>query len=103
MKSEKTESNFELENLNKNFESGLHSKLTRSNFKFMKLLGSGAFGKVYLVKSIQSNNQYAMKVLSKSQIKHYELEHQLHREISILEQCEHEFIIKLFASFEDER
>jgi serine/threonine protein kinase len=103
MNSEEKKWDFELENLNKNFETGLHSKLTRSSFKFMKLLGSGAFGKVYLVRSIQSNNQYAMKVLSKSQIKHYELEHQLQREIDILEQCEHEFIIKLFACFEDAR
>jgi serine/threonine protein kinase len=94
---------FELEKLNRKFENGLHSKLTRSNFKFLKLLGTGAFGKVYLVQSHQSKKHYAMKVLSKDQIRHYELMHQLEREVKILEQCEHEFIIKLHASFEDSR
>jgi serine/threonine protein kinase len=34
----------------------------------LKLLGSGSFGEVYLVRHIQTTELYAMKVLSKSKI-----------------------------------
>ena len=92
---------FELLELNNNFESGSAGKLTRSKFDFLKLIGTGGFGKVYHVISIFSKNHYAMKVLSKSQIESYELEHQLMREIRIFDSCRHPNIVTLYACFED--
>ena len=94
---------YELKELNAKFEKGNSSPLNRDKFKFIKLLGTGGFGKVYRVMSHFSKNHYALKVLSKNQIKHYKLEHQLVREIQILDNCKNEFVIDLYACFEDSR
>ena len=96
-----TKKQFELDELNNQFENGAMAPLNRDKFKFLKLLGTGGFGKVYQVISTHSKNHYALKVLSKNQIRHYKLENQLKREISILNTCKHEFIIELYACFED--
>lgn len=48
------------------FENG--QLLEKSSFKFLSQLGAGSFGKVYKVKSNESNNVYALKVLSKNQL-----------------------------------
>lgn len=92
---------YELQELNNEFENGAMNPLNRDKFKFLKLLGTGGFGKVYQVMSLHSKNHYALKVLSKNQIKYYKLENQLKREIHILNTCKHEFIIELYACFED--
>ena len=94
---------YELKELNNQFEGGNAQPLNRSKFKFLKLIGTGGFGKVYQVYSTFSKNQYAMKVLSINQIKHYKLEKQLIREIEILDKCRHEYIVQLHACFEDSR
>jgi serine/threonine protein kinase len=92
---------YELSELNRQFENGAMHPLNRDKFTFLKLLGTGGFGKVYQVVSQHSKNHYALKVLSKNQIRHYKLENQLKREISILNTCKHEYIIELYACFED--
>ena len=94
---------FELPKLNKEFENGKSYPLSRAKFDFIKLIGTGGFGKVYHVISIFSKNHYAMKVLSKSQIENYELEHQLMREIRIFDSCRHPNIVHLYACFEDSK
>ena len=92
---------FELIELNKSFEEGKPYPLTRAKFDFIKLVGTGGFGKVYHVISIFSKNHYAMKILSKNQIESYQLEHQLQREIKIFDQFRHKNIVPLYACFED--
>ena len=94
---------YELKSLNENFENGKLCPLSRDKFKFLKLIGAGGFGKVYQVYSTFSKNHYAMKVLSKSQIENYELEHQLMREIRIFDSCRHPNIVHLYACFEDSK
>jgi len=39
-----------------------------NDFKIMKVIGRGTFGKVFLVKKIDTGVPYAMKVLKKEQI-----------------------------------
>lgn len=38
------------------------------DYDFQKVIGTGSFGKVYLVKSKHDGKHYAMKVLNKSNI-----------------------------------
>ena len=86
---------------NKSFvDSG--EKLTRSNFVELSSLGSGTFAKVLRVTSLSTGKQFAMKVISMPKIKNLKLLGQLRKEISTLSRCEHENIIHLFASFEED-
>lgn len=92
---------YELTELNAEFEEGNLFPLNRTKFDFLKMIGTGGFGKVYQVVSVFSKNHYAMKVLSKNQIENYELQDQLQREINILDSCRHSCIVELHACFED--
>ena len=48
------------------FDAGINISL--DDFQKLKVLGQGSFGKVYLVKNINSEKVYAMKVLDKKYI-----------------------------------
>lgn len=41
------------------------TKINKNDFKFMKVIGRGSFGKVYMVKKRGTNNVYALKTLNK--------------------------------------
>ena len=43
--------------------------ISQNDFEKIKIIGSGSFGNVYLVKNKRNNNYYAMKILEKSLIK----------------------------------
>jgi serine/threonine protein kinase len=45
-----------------------HEKVTFSDFDFMKQLGSGAFGQVYLARHRKNQKVYALKVLNKKRL-----------------------------------
>ena len=94
---------FQLSELNERFEEGRNKELSRETFSFQKLIGSGGFGKVYKVRSNSTRRIYAMKVLSKNQIKHYSMRTQLKREIQILDTHRHHRIVRLYACFEDKK
>lgn len=44
------------------------SKISKDDFKIIKVIGRGTFGKVFMVRKKDNNNLYAMKVLKKEQI-----------------------------------
>lgn len=89
----------EVEKINTEFLK--NDKLSKDNFDFLSQIGAGSFGKVYKVKSHTNQKEYALKVLSKNQIKSLKLTDQLENEIRILCICQHENIIKLYGMFED--
>mmetsp|Transcript_31597 Transcript_31597/g.42803 ORF Transcript_31597/g.42803 Transcript_31597/m.42803 type:complete len:80 (+) Transcript_31597:128-367(+) len=41
------------------------NKISKDDFVYVKVIGRGSFGKVYLVKKKDTNGHFAMKVLSK--------------------------------------
>jgi len=45
-----------------------NAKISKDDFKIIKVIGRGTFGKVFMVKKKDNSEIYAMKVLKKSQI-----------------------------------
>ena len=43
-------------------------KISKDDFKIIKVIGRGTFGKVFMVKKKDSDKIYAMKVLKKEQV-----------------------------------
>lgn len=75
-------------------------KIGVSDFKLLTLLGEGNFGKVYQVCKLDTNEIYAMKVLSKQKLKESnQLEHTI-TERSVLQQIEHPFLVNLRFAFQ---
>ncbi|KAG0205883.1 serine/threonine protein kinase psk1 [Mortierella sp. GBA30] len=76
-------------------------KMTPDDFKFLKVIGRGAYGKVYLVRHISTNALYAMKVLKKASIiVHAKDTECTMSERKILEAIRHPFIVKLHYAFQ---
>ncbi|KAG0263545.1 serine/threonine protein kinase psk1 [Mortierella polycephala] len=76
-------------------------KMSPDDFKFLKVIGRGAYGKVYLVRHISTNALYAMKVLKKASIiVHAKDTECTMSERKILEAIRHPFIVKLHYAFQ---
>lgn len=71
------------------------SKFKFDDFKILKLVGRGTFGKVYLVKNSQNNQVYAMKSIRKDVVIDHEAMESLKVEKLILLQVKHPFIISM--------
>jgi len=79
------------------------SNTSLEDFKILKILGKGSFGKVYLVKNINTDKIYAMKVLDKQfVIKKNQINHTKTERIA-LEKLKHPFIVRLSYAFQDMR
>jgi serine/threonine protein kinase len=76
---------------------------TLEDFKHLKLLGKGSFGKVILVKNQNNNKLYAMKILDKKFIiKKNQVSH-TQTERALLEKLKHPFIVRLNYAFQDSK
>ena len=77
------------------------NSISIEDFQVLKLLGKGSFGKVLLVKYLNNNNIYAMKILKKEEIiKRNQINH-TKTERLILEKLNHPFIASLQFAFQD--
>ena len=75
--------------------------ISLNDFKIIKILGKGAFGKVYLVKKINNGKVYAMKILDKKYIvEKNQISHTITERLA-LEKLNHPFIAKLNYAFQD--
>eukprot|EP01016_Furgasonia_blochmanni_P049640 TRINITY_DN7558_c0_g1_i8.p1 TRINITY_DN7558_c0_g1~~TRINITY_DN7558_c0_g1_i8.p1 ORF type:complete len:192 (-),score=46.58 TRINITY_DN7558_c0_g1_i8:356-931(-) len=84
----------------KNRES-IDTRVSVSDFNFLKIVGKGSFGKVILVeKKGVSNKLYAMKILKKDQIERRNQKVHTKAEREILENMESPFIIQLHYAFQ---
>lgn len=73
--------------------------LSAQEFEFVRLLGSGAFGKVCLVR--RKGFFYALKSLNKAHLQSAGLAHHVERERTLMVELKSPFIVKLKATFED--
>ncbi|CAD8100491.1 unnamed protein product [Paramecium primaurelia] len=70
-------------------------------YQSIKLLGSGSFGSVYLVKELNSKQEYACKIISKAHIQKYDASSMIQNEINIHVSCNHKNIVRLYSYWED--
>ncbi|EPS74416.1 hypothetical protein M569_00341, partial [Genlisea aurea] len=70
------------------------------DFEFLKLVGRGAFGKVYQVKKKDTSEIFAMKVVRKDKILEKNQAEYLISERDILTKINHPFIVNLRCSFQ---
>ena len=77
-------------------------KLTYNDFQPLKLLGTGSFGRVLLVRFLNNNQLYAMKILSKNQIKLKHQEEHTRTERNLMVQINSPFIVNIKFAFQDE-
>ena len=69
------------------------------DFMPLKMLGSGSFGEVYLVREIRTSELYAMKVLTKAKIFGNNLVRYAKTERDVLSYTKHPFIVGLNYAF----
>ena len=75
-------------------------KISPTNFICLAQLGKGSFGEVYLVKKLNTEEKYAMKVLSKDRIMSQNLLKYAIAERNVLSTSNHPFIVKLNYAFQ---
>ncbi|KRX10307.1 Protein kinase-like domain [Pseudocohnilembus persalinus] len=73
------------------------------DFEQLKVLGKGSYAKVTLVRCIQDQKIYAMKILKKAELAKKKQEEHTLTERHILVECDHPFIIQLKASFQTDK
>ena len=89
-----------------NFQSPLNNyflkKIGCEDFKILRLLGKGSFGKVFLVQKKDDKIYYAMKVLNKETIYRKNQVKHMKNEREIMEKINSPFIVKLHYAFQTE-
>ncbi|CAK9297531.1 unnamed protein product [Gordionus sp. m RMFG-2023] len=76
-------------------------RLGVDDFEPMKVIGRGAFGEVRLVQKKDTGHVYAMKILRKSEMLEKEQVAHVRAERDILVQADHEWVVKMYYSFQD--
>ena len=79
------------------------SKITLDDFQTVKVLGTGAFGKVSLVYNEELKKYFAMKTLKKEYIKKYQQTKHTKEERKIMEKIDYPFISKLYYAFQTKK
>ena len=78
-------------------------KYSLADFRILRTLGTGSFGRVHLVRSAHNGRYYAIKVLKKQQVvKMKQVEH-TNDERRMLKLVEHPFLIRMWGTFQDSR
>ena len=74
---------------------------TKDDFRFIKGIGQGAYGKVYLVQHRTNKEHYAMKVVKKELVYRTYNDEGIKAERDILTMFNHPFIMSLEYAFQD--
>jgi serine/threonine protein kinase len=72
----------------------------KDEYEVIKEIGSGAFGKVYMVEHIKTKEKYAVKRINKKEIEENEyLYKAFWKELDVMKKCECDFSVKLIEYF----
>uniref|UniRef100_A0A0G4HFN9 non-specific serine/threonine protein kinase n=1 Tax=Chromera velia CCMP2878 TaxID=1169474 RepID=A0A0G4HFN9_9ALVE len=82
---------------------GQRRRPCRGDFEFGSLLGRGALGKVFHVRDVSTHEEYALKILEKKQILEAGKGECVMRERKILSELRHPNVIRLHATFQDDK
>ena len=77
------------------------SRLGADDFEPLKVIGKGAFGEVRLVQKADTGHIYAMKVLRKREMVEKDQLAHVRAERDILVEADHQWVVKMFFSFQD--
>ena len=77
------------------------SRLGVDDFDPIKVIGKGAFGEVRLVQKVDTGHVYAMKILRKADMVEKEQVAHVRAERDILVEADHQWVVKMFYSFQD--
>ena len=80
---------------------GLEHEARKTDFEFIKELGTGSFGQVYLAKHKKTKAIYAIKSIDKQDPLNLEEKASFAREVEIMYKLNHPNIVKLYGHFED--
>ena len=73
------------------------------DLQHVAILGSGTFGRVSLVQDTSKDKFFALKTMLKSEIVLHRQQENVLNEKNVMMCCHHPFIIRLYATFKDER
>lgn len=77
-------------------------KISNEDFEYLKTVGRGSFGRVFLVRKKSDGKPYAMKVLKKDQLIKKNLLVKTQAERDILEKIKNPYIVGLHYAFQTE-
>lgn len=81
------------------FSTDSTTSIELDDLKTIATLGIGGFGRVNLVKHIDTEKVYALKILNKAHIKEMNQQEHVINERHILMSCKNDFIIKCVQNF----
>ena len=82
-------------------QQGVTGRVTKEDFIYLKVVGIGSYGKVFLVEHKGDGQHYAMKVVKKELVYETMQEDGISTERDILARFDHPFIMKLAYAFQD--
>lgn len=77
----------------------LNSDKLSNHYSVIGKIGTGSFGKVYRVNHLKTGQERALKVVSKAIIKYQDDDKKFLKEIELLSQLDHPYIIKVYEYF----
>eukprot|EP00644_Phytophthora_capsici_P000956 jgi/Phyca11/551631/estExt2_Genewise1Plus.C_PHYCAscaffold_430075 len=75
--------------------------IQRDDLEILRTLGSGTFGRVKLVRHKPTGAAYALKILNKASVVAYKQQRNVVNEKSVMAQCSHPFLLKLYTTYKD--
>ncbi|XP_026541290.1 serine/threonine-protein kinase 32A [Notechis scutatus] len=76
--------------------------VTFDHFEILRAIGKGSFGKVCIVQKKDTKKMYAMKYMNKQKCVERNEVRNVFKELQIMQELEHPFLVNLWYSFQDE-